>query len=176
MSLIRFFSGLFCIFLFQHVVAEPSFEILNSCLHGKPENRHIIVTRLEGGGFSPKPVNDCDEPYEIHSGNHLFSYFSCNEKDYLLISDQKYFIESSINRSVNPEVKPTLFYPHLSKWMRIDDDTQSYLCIASPLSQSGVGANERQYFIVENAFKPTEKPVIYYYFFTKNVYPVTIAG
>ena len=51
----------------------------------------------------------------------------------------------------------------------------TYLCILAPLSESGVGAALSQYYIIENAFNTNAVPSVYYYFFDKDIIPITSA-
>jgi hypothetical protein len=124
-------------------------------------------------GFLSKSENNCDESYEIQFKDQRVIYTSCNDKDYLVIAEKKLFLDTSINISVNSEIKPEVLYPHLSSWIKVDYNAQSYLCIAGSLSQSGSGANTPQYYIIENAFIENVAPIAYYYFFDKDIVPIT---
>ena len=172
MSLTQFITGLMSVFFIQTGLSQPPYEILKSCIDGKPLNSNITLSPLSGGGFTSTTEKDCDERYNINFENQKFSYISCNDKDYLIISGKKLLLDTSVNMSINPEIKPEILYPHLSSWMKLDYESQSYLCIAGPLSQSGSGANTPQYMIIENAFNKMD-PVGYYYFFDKDIVPIT---
>jgi hypothetical protein len=173
MSLIQLLYGLVAMFLIQQGFAQPPYEVLTSCINSKPLNEKVTLTLLNGGGFSSKSENNCDEPYEIQFKDQKFTYTSCNDRDYLMVADKKLFLDASVNMSANSEIKPEILYPHLSSWMKVDYSSQSYLCISSPLSQSGSGADVPQYYLIENAFIKNIAPIAYYYIFDKNIIPIT---
>ncbi|KTC65753.1 Uncharacterised protein (plasmid) [Legionella adelaidensis] len=173
MSPTQFLSGILSVFFIQQVFSQPPYEIIKSCVNSKPANPSITITLLDGGGFSEHAEKNCDEPYVIRFENKKISYVSCDDKDYLEISGKKLFLSESVNMSVNPEVKPEVLYPQLSSWMKLDSNSQSYVCISGPLSQSGAGANTPQYLIIENAFNSNVAPIAYYYFFNKDIIPIT---
>ncbi|HAT9716210.1 TPA: hypothetical protein ACUNL2_001576 [Legionella pneumophila] len=79
------------------------------------------------------------------------------------------------NHSVNPSITPGNRITQLSDCSKIVFDNNDYLCVDVELSQSGEGANVSQYYIVENAFN-TSTPVLHYYFFNKDIMPMTDAN
>lgn len=56
-------------------------------------------------------------------------------------------------------------------WYKIDKENKSYLCIKSALIESGDGSSLSQYYIAEHAFDNNVSPVVYYYFFNKDIIP-----
>ena len=91
------------------------------------------------------------------------------------MNDKKIKLNSAINKSINPEIQPGYPFTYRGFWSKIDQDNRSFLCIEVPLSDSGVGGSIYQYYLVENAFDSKASPVLYYYFFEKDIIPITSA-
>ena len=169
----HFFYGLLSTLLIQTCFAKPPFEVLRSCIDEEPNNSSITITDIDNGSYSALPEKDCEEQFEISYNRDVYGSVMCNDKRYLIIASKKISLETAVNISMNPEIKPGLLYPDDSSWLKIDFNHQSYLCINGPLSQSGTGSAVGQYYIVENAFKKIGMPKVYYYFFNKDIIPIT---
>ena len=151
----------------------PPFEILRSCIDLKPINTSIKLTELVDGSVAKINENNCEDQYgEIFNG-HLYGMVTCNDIFYLIINDQKIKASTAINMSVNPEIKPGYVFSNRALWHKIDRNEKSYLCIQSALTESGSGSAHTQYYIIENAFDPKAIPALYYYFFAKDIIPIT---
>lgn len=170
---IKFFLVLINMFLFTQSYGEPPFESLRTCIDTKPYNESIKLTRLEGEG--PSKVNDghCKDQYDREYEGHVYGTVSCDDSFYFIINDQKISPEKAINKSINPEIKPGYPLTKRALWYKIDQGNKSYLCIEDSLSESGAGGSQSQYYLVDNAFEPKTTPIIYYYFFEKNIVPIT---
>ena len=66
---------------------------------------------------------------------------TCNDTFYLIIKDTKIKLDSIINKSVNPEIKPDAPISDRAGWYKIDKENKSYLCIQSALTESGDGSS-----------------------------------
>jgi hypothetical protein len=164
-----------CILIgFSHLVlANPPFQILQTCMNGTAYNNTIVIKELDGEGVADQPMDGCKDQYYRIFNKHAFGTLKCNHKFYLIINDKKIDPKLATNMSINPEIKPGTFFTPRALWYKIDQDTQSYLCIFAPLAEQGVGASYNQYYIVENAFDANLNPVLYFYFFDKNIAPIT---
>ena len=149
------------------------FEILRSCIDLKPKNDSIKMTRLLDGLVSEENEEHCEDQFGQQFNNHYYGMVTCGDVFYLIIKDQKIRADNSINMSINPEIQPGLIFSNRAFWTKIDQDNKSYLCIDAALTESGTGSHLSQYYIVDNAFDPKEAPVVYYYFFEKNIIPIT---
>ena len=98
---------------------------------------------------------------------------TCNDIFYLIVRDKKIEASTAINMSINPEIKPGLIFSNRAFWHKIVQKDKSYLCIQSALSESGSGAALSQYYIIEDAFDQNSIPTPYYYFFAKDIIPIT---
>jgi hypothetical protein len=153
--------------------SEPSFEILRSCIDLKPKNSSIRLTELVDGAVAKVNENNCENQFDQEVNGHLYGMVTCNDEFYLIINDQKIKADTAINRSINPEIKPGWIFTNRARWYRIDQGDQSYLCIQAAITESGIGAKDSQYYMIENAFEKNAVPVMYYYFFDKNLIPIT---
>lgn len=173
MSIKPFFYYLLSILLIQSCFAKPSFEVLRSCIDEEPKNSDITITDIDNGSYSATPEKHCEEQFEISFNHEFYGSVMCKNKRYLIIAKQQISLETAENLSTNPEIKPGLLYPDDSSWLKIDFNHESFLCINGPISRSGTGSSVGQYYIVENAFEKTKTPKIYYYFFNKDIIPIT---
>lgn len=73
---------------------------------------------------------------------------------------------------MNPCLTPSADITPDSDWSKIIFNEIEFLCVSTPLSPSGEGANISQYYIVENAYN-TLKPIIHYYFFNQVIMPIS---
>lgn len=146
-------------------------EILQSCKNTEPANATITMRLLDDAGLSDKKDINCSKQYESTIDNQLYGWATCDNKAYLIIANRKFSTESAQNYSMNPSVKPDIPIISHPLWYRIDKGDKSYLCLLSPLSDTGSAANSWQYYIVEDAFEVGKTEYsISYYFFDKNVY------
>ncbi|MCE3046041.1 hypothetical protein [Legionella sp. 16cNR16C] len=146
-------------------------EILQSCKNMEPANDTLTMKLLDDAGLSDKTDRNCSAQYESIIDNKLYGWATCDDKPYLIIANKKFSTESAENYSMNPSVKPDIPIISHPLWYRIDKDEKSYLCLLSPLSDTGSAANSWQYYIVEDAFDASKTEYnISYYFFDKNVY------
>lgn len=98
---------------------------------------------------------------------------SCDDKFYFLLNDKKVAPGLANNMSVNPEIQPGVEFTTRALWYKIDFEDKEYLCVLAPLSEEGVGSSYKQYYIIEHAFGLNQNPELYFYFFDKNVVPIT---
>ncbi len=172
MSLNKLISFISLIIASPLLNATPPVEVIGSCKNQKPVNTSVIMTQL----ISPKGVEDieqgCDDHYEATINNFTYGSISCNNETNLIIKGNRYNLNSSINNSVNPSITPESEISAMANWSKIDFSNNSYICIDAPLSFSGDGANVHQYYIVENAYN-SNTPIINYYFFNKDIMPMT---
>jgi len=169
----QFFYTFIGLFLLNQGYAEPPFETLRSCIDLKPKSSSIKITSLEDDGVAEVNENNCYGQYDRKFNGHLYGTVTCNDVFYLIINGKKIKLDNAINKSVNPEIKPGLPFSIRALWNKIDQNGESYLCIEDSLSESGVGAAHNQYYIIENAFEENSVPIIYYYFFYKDIIPIT---
>ena len=173
MLIARTLSALLGLVFLNQSYAEPPFEILRSCIDLKPKNTSITLTELVDGTVAKVNENNCENQYSETFNGHLYGMLTCGDVFYLIINDQKIKASTAINMSVNPEIKPGFIFSNRALWHKIDQDNKSYLCIQSAITESGVGAAYSQYYIIENAFKENTVPIVYYYFFNKDIIPIT---
>lgn len=171
MSMIRFFCILIGFFSLNQSYAEPPFDVIQACINGETSNSSLSITQVEETGFTKSP-SQCETKYKLNLSGHEFGTFACNGHEFLLVGEQKISLNKAINRSLNSQIKPGHLHPALSSWSRIDANEDSYLCVESPLSTSGIGAANTQYYLVEHAFDASLKPVAYYYFFNMDLKPL----
>ena len=160
-------------FFLGSVYADPPFEVLRSCIDIKPKNSSITLTEILGGHPTKMMGANCEDQYTKEFHGHFYGIVSCDNDFYLIINDQKIRADSAINRSINPEIKPGFAFTSHAMWHKITQGNQSYLCIQSGITGAGIGAGDSQYYIIENAFEKNAVPVVYYYFFDKNIIPIT---
>ena len=162
--------GLFCL---NSGYADPPFEILRSCIDLKPQNPSITLTELVNGFVSEVNEPNCEDLFSETYEGHVYGMVTCNDIFYLIINDQKIQASTVINMSINPEIPPGFIFTNRAMWHKIDLNNKSYLCIQAALTESGTGSWMRQYYIAENAFEPQATPTVYYYFFEKDIIPIT---
>ncbi|HAT9655291.1 TPA: hypothetical protein JBD30_15515, partial [Legionella pneumophila subsp. pneumophila] len=88
-----------------------------------------------------------------------------------IIAGHKIKVESANNYSTNPAIKPTTAIAQVAGWWNIlDSKKQTYLCIESPLSNTGTVSNAYQYFIIADPFneKKSNFDISFYYFDKKD--------
>lgn len=161
---------LITLFVSPIVFAMPPVEFLQSCKSGKPANNLITMTLLDGFGSS-KNDSDCKNRFDSEINGQMYGAEVCGEKPYLIIANKKISTEKAKNYSMDPNVKPDIPILRFSEWWRVNRGDKSYLCIQTPLSDTGSAANSWQYYLVEDAFDVSKAEYnIYYYFFDKNAY------
>jgi hypothetical protein len=153
--------------------STPAVEIVQSCKNQKPANASIVITELMQAGVIPDAGAGCEDLFEFKFNDHKYGSVICNNDPYLIIADRKYKLNVAENLSINPAIKPDTPLLLTSEFWKIDKNNESFLCILSPLDQSGAGASRIQYYIVENAFHPTLPVKMYFYFFDKDVSSLT---
>lgn len=170
-------KNLFRTFLLVGVIspcwALPPVPVLRTCVDNQPFNDKVSMSELDGDGFADKSMDGCKEQFDREVNGHLYGTLSCNNKFYLLINDKKIDPSLANNMSINPEIKPGVEFTTRSMWYKIDFEKKEYVCILAPLSEQGVGSSHKQYYIIETAFDPKQNPVLYFYFFDKNIVPIT---
>jgi hypothetical protein len=157
--------------IFSSLHAMPPYKVLQSCREQKAYNEYVTYKALGRSHFTHSNDPKCDDLiYNIGiSEDEHFQYRFC-EKDYLVIHGKDVDISKALNLSVTGVVYPHYLIPHASSWSKITFEDKAYLCISGPLSQSGYGAANLQYYIVEHAFDPEAPPALYFYFFNKNIH------
>ena len=173
MSINQLIGGLVSLLLLPSSFAQPPFEVLRSCVDEKPYNNKVTIHIKDDGSYADNHEKNCEERFEVSFDNKMYGFVRCTDIPYLVVNDQKINLEKAENRSVNPEIKPGMLYPTDTSWSKIDFKNQSYLCLNGPISRSGTGSNIGQYYIIENAFEKNIIPIIYYYFFNKDIIPIT---
>jgi hypothetical protein len=173
MFLNQVFYTLSCLFLLNLSYAEIPFETLRTCIDLKPHNNSIKLTPLEDKGVATVNETNCEDQYNREFDAHVYGTVTCDNTLYLIVNNKKIKLNTAINKSINPEIRPGFPIFITSEWYKIDDDNKSYLCIQSALSESGPGSSLSQYYIVENAFDLKASPIVYYYFFNKDITPIT---
>ncbi|MFC3909027.1 hypothetical protein ACFORL_08070 [Legionella dresdenensis] len=151
-------------------IATPPVEVIGTCKNEKAVNSSVTMTKLiNPGGAADEP--DCDDHYQRSENNLTYGSIVCNNEAHLIINKQRIKLSTAQNYSINPSIKPGSSISPIAYWSLINFDNQSYLCISDPLSESGQGATFIQYYIVENIM--SETPTVNYYFFDKEVMPLT---
>lgn len=153
--------------------ALPPFQVLRTCIDLEPYDNQIKITRLDGEGYADTSMEGCEAQHDREINGHIYGTLMCNQKFYFIINDNKIDPELADNRSINPEIKPGVEFTTRSLWYKIDHDNKEYICIYAPLAEQGVGASHVQYYIIEDAFDKKLTPQVTYYFFDKNIAPIT---
>ncbi len=164
--------GLILIGFMHQAQAIPPFQILRTCMDLKPYDDKTSINMLEGEGMAEKSLDGCSDQYDRLYDGHAFGTLTCDNKFYLIVNDKKVDPKFANNMSINPEIKPGYIIQR-SLWYKIDRDKESYLCIYAPLSEQGVGSSYNQYYVIEKAFDVQSTPEAYFYFFDKDVVPIT---
>lgn len=171
MSLKQLFIFYFGILSFQVVNADIPVEVIGSCKNSKPVNSSVIVTKI----IPPEGVDDetgCRNHIESTDGDFNYGGIRCNHINYLILKTSRFNLTTAINHSVNPSITPGADISQLAEWWKIKFNNIDYLCIDTPLSPSGQGADVSQYYIIENAYN-TSTPILHYYFFNRDIMPLT---
>ena len=153
--------------------AQPPFEILKSCVDRKAKNSSISVAEFVDGLVAKINQPNCENQFNQIINDRLYGMVTCNDIFYIIINNKKLKASAAINMSINPEIQPGDIFSNRASWYKIDQDNKSYLCIFSSLSEQGAGSSRNQYYIAENAFTDAKKPILYYYFFDKDIMPIT---
>jgi hypothetical protein len=154
-------------------LAMPPVEILQSCKDMEVANKTILMEELDRAGLREKEETEanCEFQYDTEINGKLYGWVECDNKPYIIIAGKKIPLESAKNYSINPAVNPNI--PIISRpfWWRIAKGEKSWLCLVSPISDTGSASNAYQYYIVEDAFEEgRDTYTMYYYFFDKNVF------
>ncbi len=174
MQLIKYlFTTCILIGFINPILANPPYQILQTCMNDKPYNDQITIQELEGAGPADKSHDGCKNQYDRIFQERAFGTLTCQSKFYLVINGKRIDPELSKNYSINPEIKPGMFFTPRALWYKIDYENKEYLCILAPLAEQGIGSAYNQYYIVENAFDKSLTPELYFYFLTKNIAPIT---
>ena len=172
MSIIRLSLLFLGILVAQTAISEVPVEVIGSCKNAKAANSSVTVSELispEGLGDNER---DCLNHFESTKGTFNFGSIICNDENYLILKSSRINLNTAQNHSVNPSYTPGADIAPTSDWLKIVFNNHEYLCISVPLSPSGDGANVSQYYIVENAFN-SSKPILHYYFFNRDIMPMT---
>ena len=153
--------------------AQPPFEVLRTCVDNKPYNSSINMVSLDDEGMAEENKPNCEDEFDLKYNNSKYGLVTCQGTFYFIINNKKIKLKEAVNMSINPEIKPGNRLTNRSTWTKIDFDNHPYLCVEDSLSDSGVGAAHSQYYIIENAFDATLTPESYFYFFDKNIAPIT---
>lgn len=151
--------------------AAPSFEVIQSCKNNNPANKYVTMTEVERIGYSIDSEPNCKNQFDTEINGKIYGSATCEDKPYLIIADHKVKLESANNYSTNPSIKPTTAIAQVAGWWKIvDSKKQTYLCIESPLSNTGTASNAYQYFIVADPFneKKSNYEVSFYFFEKKD--------
>lgn len=152
--------------------ATPPVEVISSCKNSKAERPSVTYTELDGP-IAAADEPGCDDHIETTEAGITFGGISCGNTSYLIINSTRLDLSKALNYSVNPAVKPKHRIPYTANWSKIDFNNNAYMCIEMALSDSGAGAGVSQYYVVENAFN-SNPPIVYFYFFDKNIMPMTV--
>ncbi len=153
--------------------ALPPFQVLRTCIDNKPYDNQSKITELDGDGYADKSMDGCEEQYDRKINDHIYGTLTCNQKFYFIINDKKIDPELADNRSINPEILPGVHFTTRALWYKISYENKEYICIYAPLAEQGVCASRVQYYIIENAFDKKLVPQVTYYFFDKDIAPIT---
>lgn len=167
MYISRIFSIILCWFLLSQSYADIPAEVLRTCMDDEPRNKSIKLMQLDVEGMATKNEPNCEDQYNRRFEGNIYGKVTCNNIHYLIVNNKKIELKSAINRSVSRSIAPGDDFTYRSFWYKIDQGSQSFLCVKSPMADSGVWDSVYQYYIVENAFDPKASPVLYYYFFGK---------
>jgi hypothetical protein len=129
MQLIKILFSICIVMGFNHpVLANPPFQILQTCMKGEPYDDKIIIREIEGAGPADNSLDGCENQYDRIFQGKAFGTLTCNEKFYFIINDKKIDPEPSENFSINPEIKPGVEFTS-SIWYKIEYENKLYLCI-----------------------------------------------
>ncbi|KTD80376.1 hypothetical protein [Legionella waltersii] len=151
--------------------AMPPVEVIQSCKNNNPANKSVLMTEIEGIGYNKDSEPNCKNQFDTEIDGKLYGSATCDDKPYLIIADHKIKVESANNYSTNPSIKSTTAIAQVAGWWKIvDSRKQTYLCIESPLSNTGTASNAYQYFIVADPFneKKSDFDISFYYFDKKD--------
>lgn len=158
-------------FLGFNAFATPPVEVISSCKNGKADHPSVTFTKLEGP-YAAAEESGCDDHMETHEAGITYGGIFCGTTSYLIINSTRLDLDTAVNNSINPAIKPKHRIPFTANWSKIEFNSNAYLCLAMSLSDSGVGAGISQYYIVENAYN-LNPPTVYFYFFDKDIMPVS---
>ena len=172
MSIVKKMITISLLFISITSNANIPLEVLQSCIKLKPYNNNIQLSELDNDGYDNKKFDNCEDLYDRIINDHIYGTADCYNKFYFIIKDKKLDPAKARNYSINPEIKPGNYFSSRASWYQINLAKESYICIAAPLTESGIGDSAMQYYIIENAFDEKKDPVIYYYFFEKDIIPI----
>lgn len=151
--------------------AMPPVEVIQSCKNNNPANKSVLMTEIEDIGYNKDSEPNCKNQFDTEIDGKLYGSATCDDKPYLIIAGHKIKVESANNYSTNPAIKPTTAIAQVAGWWNIlDSKKQTYLCIESPLSNTGTVSNAYQYFIIADPFneKKSNFDISFYYFDKKD--------
>jgi hypothetical protein len=152
MSVKKIVFGLLGIMLNSTLHAEVPINVLASCKAESAYDINVTMTEMKEGAFSDEASDDCDDNYEVDFENKAYGYKECKNASYITSGKDQINISNVKNMSIHPGIKPGYLIPHHSRWWKINDKKNDYLCIAGPVSLSGKGNLHTLYYIIENAF------------------------
>ena len=171
MSLIQIATIISGIIITPFALASPPVEVFASCKNLVPVSSSVTMTKLLAPGGLGDDEPKCIDHFESTLNNFNYGYITCHDETSLIIKGSRINLKASVNHSINPSITPGGDISVLSYWWKIEFNNIGYLCIDTPLSPSGDGANVFQYYIVENAFN-LDTPTIHFYFLNKDVMPL----
>ncbi len=172
MSIKKFILFSLSLFVTQNAFSEVPVEVIASCKNGKSARPSVTLKNLTAPAGLGDDEPNCMNHFESNEDGVSIGSIICDDQNYLIINKERINLNTAINHSINPSVKPGADIDPTSEWYKIIFNEENYLCINVPLSSSGDGANISQYYIVENAFNQ-KKPILNYYFFNKEVSPIS---
>jgi hypothetical protein len=160
------------IIISQFAGATPPVEVIGSCKNSQAVNSSVTMTKLTSPAGLGDDETDCLDHYESTVGGFNYGAIMCNDESYIIVKGTRIKLNTAVNHSINPSIKPGADIAAVSDWRKVEFNSISYLCVSVPLSMSGDGADVSQYYIVENAYN-SSTPIVYYYFLNKDLMPLT---
>ncbi|HAT3863336.1 TPA: hypothetical protein JAN60_07515 [Legionella pneumophila] len=161
------------ILLTSNTFAVPPVEVISSCKKGNADGPTVTFTKLEGP-YASTEEEGCDDHIETTEAGLTYGGISCGTTSFFIINGTRLDSNNAVNNSINPAITPNNRIPYTGRWSKIEFDNKAYLCLVMALSDSGTGAGIPSYYIVENAYSTVDTPILYFYFFDKDVMPMTM--
>ncbi|MCP1289256.1 hypothetical protein NK214_03555 [Chromobacterium sp. S0633] len=131
--------------------SAPYVDVVNSCRNGVPAAKEIGLTRLDGGAFVLKPNSGCEYQYQIPFGGRNYGYSTCNDQQYLIVSDRFFLSSQAINHSIDKNVSPGYpFAAGSTRFYSVLKGKESYICVTAPAYESGKGAAYATFYLIKH--------------------------